>query len=203
MPLPPPNLDDRSFQDIVDETKRLIPRFTPEWTNHNVSDPGVALIELFAWMSEMVLFRINQVPERLFVHFLNLAGIEPFPPAVARTDLTFWFSAPAERTIEIPAATQVATAGSGTDAVTFSTVHEAAVAPPQLRAVHTTRARDEQTTDGWEDLTYPDSSLVCFTSSPVTPGDSMLLGFSESLAGLALRLSVQAKIGRASCWERV
>ena len=55
MPLPTPALDDRTFQDIVDEAKRLIPRYCPEWTNHNVSDPGVALIELFAWMSEMVL----------------------------------------------------------------------------------------------------------------------------------------------------
>ena len=62
MPLPAPELDDRKFQDIVDEAKRLIPRFCPEWTNHNVSDPGVALIELFAWMSEMVLYRVNQVP---------------------------------------------------------------------------------------------------------------------------------------------
>ena len=74
MPLPAPNLDDRRFQDIVDEAKRLIPRYCPEWTNHNVSDPGVALIELFAWMSEMVLYRINQVPERLYVHFLNMVG---------------------------------------------------------------------------------------------------------------------------------
>ena len=51
MSLPAPDLDDRSFQDIVDEAKRLIPRYCPEWTNHNLSDPGVALIELFAWMS--------------------------------------------------------------------------------------------------------------------------------------------------------
>ncbi|MBN9326229.1 MAG: putative baseplate assembly protein, partial [Cellulomonas sp.] len=120
-PIPPPNLDDRSFQDIVDETKRLIPRFTPEWTNHNVSDPGVALIELFAWMSEMVLFRVNQVPERLYVHFLNLAGIEPFPPSVARTDVTFWLSAPSERPLTIPAGTEVTTSTSAVDAVVFST----------------------------------------------------------------------------------
>ena len=75
MALPAVNLDDRTFQDIVDEAKRLIPRYTPEWTNHNLSDPGVALIELFAWMSEMVLYRVNQVPDRLYVQFLNLVGI--------------------------------------------------------------------------------------------------------------------------------
>ena len=81
MPLDPPNLDDRTFQDIVDEAKRLIPRLRPEWTNHNVSDPGVALIELFAWMTEMMLFRLNQVPDRLYSHMLNLVGFEPFPPS--------------------------------------------------------------------------------------------------------------------------
>ena len=82
MPLDPPNLDDRTFQDIVDETKRLIPRFTPEWTNHNVSDPGVALIELFAWVSEMVLYRVNQVPDRMYVA-LPQPGRHRAVPAVA------------------------------------------------------------------------------------------------------------------------
>src|SRR3954463_6565506 len=109
MPLPAPNLDDRTFQDIVDEAKRLIPRYTPEWTNHNVSDPGVALIELFAWMSEMVMYRLNQVPERLYVHFLNLVGIEPFPPSDARTNLTFWLSTVLDSAVGIPTGTQVAT----------------------------------------------------------------------------------------------
>ncbi len=109
MPLPAPELDDRKFQDIVDEAKRLIPRYCPEWTNHNVSDPGVALIELFAWMSEMVLFRVNQVPDRLYVHFLNLVGIEPFPPSVARADLTFWLSAVLDTEVRVPAGTEVMT----------------------------------------------------------------------------------------------
>ena len=74
MALPVPNLDDRKFQDLVDEAKRLIPRYCPEWTNHNVSDPGVALIELFAWMSEMVLFRLNQVPEIALCHHRRKFG---------------------------------------------------------------------------------------------------------------------------------
>ena len=63
MTLPPPRIDMRSFQDIVDEAKRLIPRYAPEWTDHNLSDPGVALIELFAWMTESIIYRLNQVPE--------------------------------------------------------------------------------------------------------------------------------------------
>ena len=92
MSLPVPNLDDRTFQDIVDEAKRLIPTYCPEWTNHNLTDPGVALIELFAWMTEMSLFRLNQVPDKFYTHMLNLIGFEPFPATAARTDLTFWLS---------------------------------------------------------------------------------------------------------------
>ena len=113
MVLPAPNLDDRTFQDIVDEAKRLIPHYTPEWTNHNVSDPGVALIELFAWMSEMVLYRVNQVPDRLFVHFLNLVGIEPFPPSVSKARVTFWLSAVQDVPVIVPAGLQVTTTGDG------------------------------------------------------------------------------------------
>src|SRR5438552_3009545 len=60
MSLPVPNLDDRSWKQIVDEAVRLIPRYCPEWTNHNSSDPGVTLLELYAWMTEMVLYRFNE-----------------------------------------------------------------------------------------------------------------------------------------------
>lgn len=191
-PFDPPNLDDRTFQDIVDETKRLIPRFTPEWTNHNVSDPGVALIELFAWMSEMVLYRVNQVPDRMYVHFLNLVGIEPFPPSVARTDLTFWFSAPAERTIRIPVGTEVSTVGDDADSVVFSTSSDALVAPPELMAAKTATADGVRIQDAWEDITVPGASAVCFPSEPVAPDDALYLGARASMAGYAVRLDLDA-----------
>lgn len=48
MPLTPPNLDDRTFADIVAQAKTLIPRYVPEWTNFNESDPGITMVELFA-----------------------------------------------------------------------------------------------------------------------------------------------------------
>ena len=141
MVLPAPNLDDRKFQDLVDEAKRMIPRYCPEWTNHNLSDPGVALIELFAWMSEMILFRLNQVPDRLFVHFLNLVGIEPFPPSVARADLTFWLSSAIDQAVTVPAGTQVSTTGEvGAHAVVFTTLRSLTIAQPVFEAVVTERA---------------------------------------------------------------
>src|SRR3954452_21438842 len=123
MTLQAPDLDDRRFQDIVDEAKRLIPRYCPEWTNHNLSDPGVALIELFAWMSEMILYRLNQVPERFYAKLLELVCIEPFPPSVARTNLTFWLSTALDYDVVVPTGTQVATAGATEgDQIVFTTL---------------------------------------------------------------------------------
>src|SRR4051812_42839545 len=168
MSLPSPNLDDRKYQDIVDEAKRLIPSYCPEWTNHNLSDPGVALIELFAWMSEMVLFRLNQVPDRLYTKFLELVGIEPFPPSVARADLTFWLSAALEHDVLIPAGAQVGTASTAGEAVVFSTTEDLVIAPPELIAARTAQAgSDERFIDVWDDLRYDATSVVCFASTPL------------------------------------
>src|SRR5206468_177997 len=63
MALPAPDLDDRRFQDLVDDAKRMVMRQCPEWTDHNVSDPGITLIETFAYMTDQMLFRLNLVPD--------------------------------------------------------------------------------------------------------------------------------------------
>ena len=61
MPIPLPNLDDRAFDDLVAEGQRLIPGPAPSWTDHNPSDPGIAFIELFAYVTEMLLYRADRV----------------------------------------------------------------------------------------------------------------------------------------------
>ncbi|MEY2420300.1 MAG: hypothetical protein QOI95_367 [Acidimicrobiaceae bacterium] len=196
MALPAPDLDDRRFQDIVDEAKRLIPRYCPEWTNHNLSDPGVALIELFAWMSEMILYRLNQVPERFYAKFLELIGIDPFPPSVAHGDITFWLSTVLDHPVMVPRGTQVATAGGGgSDDIVFTTVGDLVISPPELIAARTAQSgNDEALTDVWDDLRYDSGVVVCFTSKPLTPGDAFYLGFEQSLAGNIVRLRFEASI---------
>jgi len=72
MPLDLPNLDDRTYQDLVDEALSLIPTYAPEWTNFNPSDPGITLIELFAYLSEMLIYRLNRVSDANRQAFLNL-----------------------------------------------------------------------------------------------------------------------------------
>ena len=197
MPLDVPELDDRKFQDIVDEAKRLIPRYCKEWTNHNLSDPGVALIELFAWMSEMILFRLNQVPDRLYTKFLDLVGIEPFPPSVARADITFWLSAVLDHPVTVAVGTEVATLPVSSEGaqVVFTTTRDLVIAPPKLFAAKTGRAGDDQLlADAWDDLRFEDGKVACFTSDPITPGDAVYFGFEDSLAGNLLNLSISAPI---------
>jgi uncharacterized phage protein gp47/JayE len=87
--LPSPNLDDRTFDDIVEDVLRLIPRYCPEWTNHNPSDPGITLVELFAWMTELVLYRLNRVPDKVYVTLLDLIGIQLRAPQPARSLVSF------------------------------------------------------------------------------------------------------------------
>jgi hypothetical protein len=80
MPLQIPNLDDRRYQDLLNDALARIPVHNPEWTNFNKSDPGVTLIELFAFMTENLLYRSNQIPERNRKKFLQLLGV-PLHPA--------------------------------------------------------------------------------------------------------------------------
>ena len=72
MTLPLPNLDDRTYEDLLAEARSLIPGECPNWTDHNPSDSGIAMLELFAWLTEMLLYRVNQIPDRNIVTFLNL-----------------------------------------------------------------------------------------------------------------------------------
>ena len=83
MSLPSPNLDDRAFQDFVDEAKRLLQQRAPEWTDNNVADPGVTLIETFAYMVDQLVFRLNKVPELHWIKFLEFLGETLRPPAAA------------------------------------------------------------------------------------------------------------------------
>ena len=198
MSFPRPDLDDRRFQDLVDEAKRMIPRFLPEWTNHNVSDPGVTLIELFAWMTELTLYRLNRVPDRLYASFLDLVGISPYPASAASVDVTFMFSTVPDEKVLVPAGSEVSTAGD--DPVVFATMRDLEVAQPNLVYALTAPSNgfeepDEgRIRDVSQDLALDNEVVKVFESDPVTPGDSFYMGFSESLGGCIIRLDVVADV---------
>src|SRR5262245_16857218 len=74
MPLTVPNLDDRNYTDLIAEALSMLPRYAPEWTNHNASDPGITLIELLAYFTEMLIYRLNRVTRENKIQFLRLLG---------------------------------------------------------------------------------------------------------------------------------
>ncbi|MCB9675051.1 MAG: baseplate J/gp47 family protein [Alphaproteobacteria bacterium] len=122
MPIKPPNLDDRRYADIVREARALIPQYTPEWTNLGDADPGITLVQLFAWMTEMTIFRLNRVPDKTYVHFLNFIGEERRQARPARVPLTFTLHTTAVDHVEVPAYTRTATrSGQGRDALHYLT----------------------------------------------------------------------------------
>jgi hypothetical protein len=89
MPLPAPVLDDRSYQQLRDELVQRIPVYTPEWTDHNASDPGITLLELFAFLGENLLYRFNQIPETTELEFLKRLDIPLRPAQPAGAMLAF------------------------------------------------------------------------------------------------------------------
>jgi len=133
MPLPTPILDDRSWQQLRDELVRRIPVYTPEWTDHNPSDPGITLLELFAFLGENLLFRFNQVPEATRLAFLRLLQVPLRPARPARAMLELTPTEPAE--VRVPAGTE-ARAGS----IPFETQDEVTAWPLAFRAVARLRA---------------------------------------------------------------
>ena len=192
MALPTPNLDDRRFQDLVDDAKRLVQQRCPEWTDHNVSDPGVTLIEAFAYMTDQLLYRLNRVPDRHYIRFLDLIGVRLFPPAAARAPLTFYLSAPQSDTVRIASGTRAATVRTETDeAIVFTTLEDLAVVACSLGRIAT--AADGAAVADRTDILARGTPFEAFSPVP-RPGDALLIGLSEAVPSCAVALSMRCTI---------
>jgi hypothetical protein len=115
MPLETPNLDDRRFDDLVAEAKRLIMLRCPSWTDLTPGDPGMVMVELFAHLTEVMIYRLNRVPEKAYIEFLRLIGVQLQPPVAAAVELQFTLARPREQALEIPLGTRVAATRGGRD----------------------------------------------------------------------------------------
>jgi predicted phage baseplate assembly protein len=195
----PPVFDPRDFQDLVDEAKRRIPQYCPEWTDHNVSDPGVTLIELFAWMVDIFLYRLNKVPDRDYLKFLELVGARPNAAVPAVAELLFWLSAPQPETKFIRRGTNVGTRQTETKAaIQFTTDAELRIRPPVLESwvLATEQSAPGSTNaryvDVSERLRWHTAAVPVFQTSP-KDGDAFYLGFADDLAGQVLRLHVRCE----------
>lgn len=132
MPLEVPKLDDRTYDELVEASLARLQASSKagEWTDLSPSDPGRTLLELFAYLTETMLYRLNRLPLKLYVEFLRLMGVTLLPPAAAEVRLTFGLEQDDNRpeSVLIPARTRVSL-GSQVDAPVFYTI-----APVQLTA---------------------------------------------------------------------
>jgi predicted phage baseplate assembly protein len=177
--LPSPYLDDRRFQGLVDEAKRLVQQRCPEWSDHNVSDPGVTLIEAFATMVDQLVYRVNRVPEKSYLTFLDLIGVRLHQPTAARADVTFRLSAPQPEPVRVRAGTEVATVRTETEeAVVFTTEDELSIVPCEFAHLATWPTSGD-TQDRTEELALG-RPVPCFGTTPA-PGDALYVGLSAAV----------------------
>ncbi len=203
MPLPEPILDDLRFQrDLVDEARRRIIRYCPEWTDYNLSDPGITLIELFAWMTEMITYRLNLVPEKNYIRFMDLLGVRLQPANSARAEITFRLSTalplqPGDDTAAVvPAGLEVATRPTEeAPEVIFTTDEKLRIVPPLLTQVR----RDDEFNKNYMPRLGVEI-FYAFARPRPRAGDTFYLGFDEAnnLSGHLLRLYIEAEETQAT-----
>ena len=191
--LPAPNLDDRTFQSLVDDARRLVHRRCPEWSDHNISDPGITLIETVAMMVDQLIYRLNRVPDRHYIKFLELLGLELRPPGAAQGEVTFWLSAPQQHPITVREETEVSTDRTDVDdPIVFSTTEKLDIIPCSLESGRVARvsANGEVAERPQE---AGDTEFRCFSDHP-TPGDALLIGLDNAVPCCAVLLRVDCRV---------
>lgn len=130
MSIPVPNLDDRSFVELVDSARDRIRQLDPEWTDLSVHDPGIVLVEAFAHLTDLLIYRLNRVPEKLYAVYLNLLGTAVYPPSAATVTLEFTRTAAEGPEVLIARGTQVSPPPGvpGVALPVFSTLADAVLA---------------------------------------------------------------------------
>ncbi|MFE3180365.1 putative baseplate assembly protein [Streptomyces violascens] len=192
MALPAPHLDDRRFQQFVDDAKRYIQQRCPEWSDHNVSDPGVTLIEAVAHMADQLVYRLNRVPEKNQLAFLDLLGVTLFPPSAARASVTFWLSAPQTEPVLLPRGTEVATGRTETEeAVVFATEDDLTIVPCSLS--HVLRQPTGSAPEDCSQDVLGGTDVSVFSPSPL-PGDVLLFGLSAALPNCTAAVRMESRV---------
>ena len=187
MKLAAPNLDDRTYQDLVDEALRRIPAYIDGWTAVTPSDPGVTLLELFAWLTEIVLYRQNQMPDWLTIKMMQLFGMRLDEPKAATTEVTFQLADVQAYPIEIPAGTEVATTQTETQpSIIFSTdrtlVINEAILTHLLKFSQGNDKNDEAiSTLDIRRMKTAVQSIFLFSQKP-NPNDALYLGFENDMS---------------------
>lgn len=174
MALSLPRLDDRNFDQLVSEGQAIISSQAPGWTDHNLHDPGITMIDLFAWLAEMDLYRLDRVVPASYRAFLRLLGLELTPPRVAATVLLCNVKDRSTSAL-LSARSRVA---SATGETVFQTQKRLEVSAARLVAVLAGKRDDLQ--DRTRDNETSGRDYLPFGAQPQL-GDGLYLGFDKPL----------------------
>ncbi len=206
MPLPLPSLDTRRWADLIDEGRALIPRYAPGWTDHNVHDPGITLIELFAWLVEQLMYRANRIPERHRRKFLALTGFLPHPPRPARAVLGFSLTT-GTGVLDLPAGLVLHAADDETGAQPFQLVESVTLVEAAIVAVQTFdgSAFIDRSRHAREQLAFhPFGSNPAAEAPPAQSAPALYLGFDRPLpVGRWVQLVIELDDAREGERERL
>jgi hypothetical protein len=127
MPIPPPPLDGRDYAQLLAQARSIARERAPQWTDMTAGDPGEVLLELFAFMTDSLIYRVNRLPERMYVAFLNLIGVSLEAPSAADVVLRFSLAREGATATPIPRGTRVGPSAGGSGAEVFATVEDAEI----------------------------------------------------------------------------
>lgn len=139
MPVESPILDDLDFKGLETYLRSQIPLYAPEWTDHNDSDPGITLIQLFSHLAEQIAYRLNQVPEKNYIEFLKMLGIQLLPAKPAQTTMNFVLTRPEKvEQFLLPLGSRIKAKSNAEEPPVFETDVNLDVVPAQLATLVTT-----------------------------------------------------------------
>jgi hypothetical protein len=131
-----PKIDGRTFQDLLKQTQALAPFYTPEWVTGYQGEPGQALLNIYLHMQEQVLSRLNRVPDKNFVAFLDMMGMKLLPAQSAQARVTFTLATGATEHVLVPRGTLLSgEAADGSGQVIFQTQQGLLVTPAGLQRI--------------------------------------------------------------------
>lgn len=186
MGLRPPDLDDLTYDELLEDAIRQIPTLTEDWTDHNPSDPGITILEMLAWITESESYRLNQITDAHIRRFLRLLGVEVLPAQPAVVELTIDPSSDAEGS-EIASGESLTAETDAGDIIPFETVTDLTLSPADIDAVvtihHGMSTDHTRANDGRDQYYHP------FGEYPLV-NSALYLGFDTDPFGEADRLDL-------------
>lgn len=177
------NLDDKKFDELVEEARSLLARYGKDWTDHNIHDPGITFLELFAWLAEMQIYQLNLVSDAHYRKFLKLMGFYTMYAEPARVNITF-VNVAEEKTIE--AGRQLITEVD-TEKIVFETEEDITLIPARLKSIITNT--DSQVIDNTRANEKEDIYYAAF-GEEASEGATLELGFDKPLLKKENKLTV-------------